>query len=199
MEQNKLDDEALDIIFREARTHTAWNGKNIEESLVKAVYDIMKFGPTSANTCPARFVFVKSKEAKERLKPHLDKGNVDKTMAAPLTAIIAYDLKFYEKTDKLAPHNPAGVRSWFEGKEAYAKETAFRNGSLQGAYFMIAARALGLDCGPMSGFNQKGVKEEFFRDNDCWPNFLCNLGFGDPAKLHPRAPRLTFDEACKII
>lgn len=192
-----LDDRSFDILFREARTYNKWTGDEVSDVLIKAVYDLMKFGPTSANSCPARFVFVKSPEAKARLKPHLDGGNVKKTMAAPLTAIIAYDLKFYDHLPKLFPHDDA--RSWFAGKEEAIKQTAFRNGSLQGAYMMMAARGLGLDCGPMSGFNQAGVKAEFFSDNEYWPNFLCNIGYGDSSEMAPRNPRLGFDEACKII
>lgn len=192
-----LDDRSFDILFREARTYNSWTSEEVSDVLIRAVYDLMKFGPTSANCCPARFVFVKSPEAKARLKPHLDAGNAEKTMAAPLTAIVAYDLKFYDHLPKLFPHTNA--RSWFVGKEEAIKQTAFRNGTLQGAYLMLAARGLGLDCGPMSGFNQAGVKAEFFADNDCWPNFLCNIGYGDAKDMFPRNPRLSFDEACKII
>lgn len=192
-----LDDRSFDILFREARTYNSWTSEEVSDVLIRAVYDLMKFGPTSANCSPARFVFVKSPEAKARLKPHLDAGNAEKTMAAPLTAIVAYDLKFYDHLPKLFPHTNA--RSWFVGKEEAIKQTAFRNGTLQGAYLMLAARGLGLDCGPMSGFNQAGVKAEFFADNDCWPNFLCNIGYGDAKDMFPRNPRLSFDEACKII
>lgn len=193
-----LGDEALDILFREARTHKAWNGKDVTDVLVQAVYDLMKWGPTSANCCPARFVFIKSKEAKERLKPHLDAGNVDKTMSAPIVAIIAYDMDFVSKMGKLAPHMKDPSRM-FGTDEAKLRETAFRNGTLEGGYFMLAARALGLDCGPMSGFNKDGVKAEFLSDTKYEPNFLCNLGYGDTAQLFPRAPRLEFDEACEIL
>jgi 3-hydroxypropanoate dehydrogenase len=193
-----LNDEALDTLFREARTHRQWQDREVTDVLLQAVYDLMKFGPTSANCCPARFVFVKSQAAKERLKPHMDEGNVEQTMKAPVTAIIAYDMKFYEHMGKLFPHEPT-ARSWFEGKPEAIKATAFRSGSLQGAYFMLAARALGLDCGPMSGFNAAGVKKEFFPDQDVEVNFLCNLGYGDPAKLHKRGPRFTFDEVGKIV
>ncbi len=192
-----LDDRSFDILFREARTYNSWMPDEVSDVLIRAVYDLMKFGPTSANCCPARFVFVKSPEAKARLKPHLDAGNAEKTMAAPLTAIVAYDLKFYDHLPKLFPHTNA--RSWFVGKEEAIRQAAFQNGTLQGAYLMLAARGLGLDCGPMSGFNQAGVKAEFFADNDCWPNFLCNIGYGDAKDMFPRNPRLSFDEACKII
>jgi 3-hydroxypropanoate dehydrogenase len=189
--------DALDTMFLKARTYSSFQKKDVPDDLLHKLHDTLKFGPTSANCCPARFIFVKSKEAKERLKPHLDEGNRDKTMAAPVTAIIGYDLKFYEHMKKLFPHTDA--RSWFEGKPEKIKYTAFQNGTLQGAYLIMAARALGLDCGPMSGFNIEGVKKEFFEDTDIVPNFLCNLGYGDASKLHPRSPRFEFDETSKII
>ncbi|MCB1580239.1 MAG: malonic semialdehyde reductase [Rhodospirillales bacterium] len=192
-----MDEKMKDLLFREARTHNVWLEKDVPDALLREIYDLMKFGATAANSCPARIVFVKTPEAKARLKPHLDEGNVEKTMAAPVTAIIAHDLEFYEKLSQLFPH--ADARSWFAGNEALIAESAFRNGSLQGAYFMIAARGLGLDCGPMSGFDAAGVKDEFFADSAVQPNFLCNLGYGDASALHPRAPRLTFDEACSIL
>lgn len=195
---NILDDQALDILFREARTHRKWQNKEVSDVLIKAVYDLMKLGATEANTCPARFVFVKTPEAKMRLKPHLDAGNVDKTMTAPLTAIIAYDIKFYELMPKLFPHEPT-ARSWFEGKEEKIKLVTMRNSSLQAAYLMLAARALGMDCGPMGGFNAEGVDKEFFPDGQYKVNFLCNIGYGDPSALFPRGPRLSFDEACEIL
>lgn len=198
MSQKILGDEALDILFREARTYRVWKDKDVTDVLVQAVYDLMKFGPTSANCCPARFVFVKSKEAKERLKPHLDQGNVDKTMSAPITAIIAYDLEFYEHMDKLAPHRKK-ARDLFANDKPHIQENAFRNGTLQGGYFILSARALGLDCGPMSGFSQEGVKKEFFAGNNYWPNFLCNLGYGNGEKMPPRSPRFAFDEVCEIL
>ncbi len=197
MSEDILSDRDLDIILREARTHSAWQDKPVSEVIMRAVYDLMKFGPTSANCSPARFVFVSSKEAKERLKPHLDAGNVDKTMSAPVTVIIGHDMKFYDHLPKLFPHTDA--KSWFEGNDDLISATAFRNGSLQGGYFMIAARALGLDCGPMSGFDPDGVKKEFFAGTDIVPNFLCNLGYGDSSKLFPRSPRLEFDEICDIL
>jgi 3-hydroxypropanoate dehydrogenase len=192
-----VSDEGLDLILRKARTHSNWQGRPVPESLLKQVYDLTKMGPTSANTSPARFVFVVSKEAKERLKPALAPGNVEKTMTAPVTVIIAHDLEFYEKLPKLFPHTDA--KSWFAGNPPLIQESAFRNGTLQGAYFMIAARALGLDCGPMSGFNSAKVDEIFFKGTSWKSNFLCNLGIGDASKLHPRQPRLEFDEACKIL
>ncbi len=192
-----LSDESLDILFRGARTYNGWEDRDVSEVLLQAVYDLMKWGPTSANCCPARFLFVKTPEAKERLRPHLMEGNMVKTMSAPVTAIITYDLKFYEKLDFLFPHTNAG--SWFEGKHRTIYDTSFRNGTLQGAYLMIAARALGLDCGPMSGFDPEGVKDEFFPDEEVTVNFLCNIGYGDERSLHPRSPRFGFDEVCKII
>ena len=197
MKPGILDDKALDILFRTARTHSHWQDKEVSNVLLQAVYDLVKMGPTSANTSPARFLFLKTPAAKERLKPYLDKGNVEKTMAAPVTVVIAHDLEFYEKLPKLFPHTDA--RSWFAGNDALIKTTAFRNGTLQGGYLIMAARALGLDCGPMPGFNAQGVKDEFFKGQNVEVNFLCNLGYGDAAKLFPRSPRLDFDEACKIL
>ncbi|MGH6949071.1 MAG: malonic semialdehyde reductase [Kiloniellales bacterium] len=193
-----LSDQALDILFRAARTHSHWqaDGK-ITTVLLEAVYDLLKMAPTSGNCSPGRFVFVVSKEAKERLRPALDNGNVRQTMEAPATAIVAYDLEFHERLPRLSPHNDA--RSWFVGKPKLIEETAFRNGSLQGAYLILAARALGLDCGPMSGFDRRKVDAAFFPDGRWRSNFLCNLGSGDPAALRPRAPRLEFDEACKVL
>ncbi len=193
-----LDDQALDTLFREARSFSKWQDKDVSEILVKAVYDLMKFGPTEANSCPARFVFVKSDEAKARLIPHLDGGNVDKVKTAPLTAIIAHDMKFYDQLGKLFPHAP-GAREWFAGNDEKIKQVAFRNSSLQAAYLMIAARALGLDCGPMAGFNAEGINQEFFPDGQYKVNFICALGYGDKATLFPRNPRLSFDEACEIL
>ncbi len=193
----RINDQAMDTIFHNARTHNGWLNKPVADSLLQQVHDLMKWGPTSANCCPARITFVKSKEAKERLKPCLDAGNVEKTMTAPATAIIAMDMEFYEKLPRLFPH--ADARSWFKGNEALIKSTAFRNSSLQGAYFIIAARSLGLDCGPMSGFNSDKLDAEFFKGTNWKSNFLCNIGHGDPAKLYPRSPRLDFDEACKVL
>lgn len=198
METDILSDRSLDVLFRQARTHSAWKAGNVSDVLLQALYDLMKWGPTSANCSPARFVFVKSKEAKEKLRPCLAEGNVDKTMAAPVTVIIAQDVEFYKHLPKLFPHTDA--KSWFEGKPDYIRETAFRNSSLQGAYLILAARALGLDCGPMSGFDAEALNKAFFADRPHYrANFLCNIGYGDPAKLHPRGPRLAFDEACDIL
>ncbi len=194
----QLDDASLDLIFRTARTHNGWQDKPVSDDLLMQVYDLAKWGPTSTNCSPMRVVFVRSKEAKEKLAPCMDKGNLEKTMAAPATAILAYDLEFYEKLPVLSPHNNA--RSWFAGpgKEQNNQTVAFRNGTLQAGYFLLAARSLGLDCGPMSGFNNAKVDEAFFAGTKWKSNFLCNLGYGDPAKLYPRGPRLAFSEACRI-
>jgi 3-hydroxypropanoate dehydrogenase len=191
-----LDDAALAQLFTEARTHNAWLDKPVEDALLQRVYDLAKMGPTSANCSPARFVFVKSKEAKEKLRPTLIEGNVDKTMSAPVTVILASDQRFYDKLPYLFPHTDA--RSWFAGNDAAIESTAFRNSSLQGAYLMLAARALGLDCGPMSGFDPAKLDEAFFAGTPLRSNFLINLGHGDPAALFPRSPRLAFDEAARI-
>jgi len=192
-----LNDEALDIIFRNARTHISWLDKPVSDDQLRQIYDLMKWGPTSANCSPARISFLRTREAKERLRPFLSPNNVDKTMAAPVTAIIGYDLKFYEHLPRLFPNNPA-ARGWFADSPALAETTAFRNGSLQGGYFILAARAVGLDCGPMSGFDNAKVDAEFF-PSTVKSNFLCNLGYGDHSKLFPRNPRLEFDETCKLL
>ena len=193
-----LSSQELDILFRNARTHSVWRDKTVDDALLMQVYDLAKLGPTSANMCPLRIVFVKSHEAKERLKPALDAGNVDKTMKAPVTAIIGMDVRFYEKLPELFPH--ADAKAWFKDLPVSVLEAiALRNSSLQGAYFMIAARSLGLDCGPMSGFDNAKVDEAFFAGTTVKSNFLCNIGYGDASKLHPRSPRLTFEEACKIV
>jgi len=192
-----INDEALDTIFRKARTQNKWLDKPVSPALLMAVYDLMRWGPTSANMSPAHITFVVSKAAKERLKPFLSEGNRAKTMAAPATAIIAYDLNFPERMPKLFPHAP-DAKNWFKDPEI-AKVHAFRNGTLQGAYFIIAARALGLDCGPMSGFDNAGVDREFFSNSSFRSNFLCSVGYGDPAGVFARSPRLSFDEACEIL
>lgn len=192
-----LSDEGLDLIFRAARTHRAWRDETVSDVLLEAVYDLAKMGPTSGNCSPMRLVFVRSAEAKERLRPALDAGNLEKTMRAPVTVIVGHDMEFYEKLPRLSPHVDA--RSWFVGNDPLIAETAFRNGSLSGAYFMLAARALGLDCGPMSGFDREKVDAAFFPDGRVRSNFLCNLGYGDPDALHPRAPRLEFAEACQFV
>jgi 3-hydroxypropanoate dehydrogenase len=190
----RLGDTVLKQLFLEARTHRAWLPREVPDSLLKELVELMKMGPTSYNCLPARVIFVKSKAAKERLKPHLSSGNVDKTMAAPATAIIAHDLKFHA-------HPPKGqdALAVFEGKPELALTAALRNGSLQGGYFMLAARALGLDVGGMSGFDNAGVDKEFFAGTDIKSNFLCNVGFGDPAALRPRGPRFAFDEIAQIL
>ena len=192
-----ITEEALEQIFIKARTHSVWLAEPVSDELLHRIYDLMKWGPTSANCCPARIVFVKSREAKGKLLPCMAEGNVEKTKAAPVTAIIAQDMEFYEKLPKLFP--PAPARSWFAGNQPLIESTAFRNGSLQGAYFMIAARSLGLDCGPMSGFDNAKVDASFFHGTSWKSNFICNLGYGDSGKLYPRSPRLGFEEACKIL
>lgn len=191
-----LTDEALDTLFRTARTHNELTGEVSDETL-RRLYDLLKFGPTSANSCPARFLFLKSREAKEKLRPALDEGNRDKTMRAPVTVIVGYDLGFHDKLPFLFPHTDA--REWFAGKEESIRVTAFRNGTLQGAYLILAARALGLDCGPMSGFDNAMVDAAFFAGTRIRSNFLVNLGYGRVETLFPRSPRLPFDEAARIL
>lgn len=192
-----LSDSGLDLLFREARTHNGWQDKEVSDVLLQAVFDLAKMGPTSANCSPMRVLYLKSPEAKEKLRPALIEGNVEKTMAAPVVAVIGHDLEFHEHLPKLFPHTDA--RAWFLGNDPLIETTAFRNGSLQGAYFILAARALGLDCGPMSGFDNAQVDAAFFADGKVKSNFLCNLGYGDPSKLFPRSPRFAFDEVCKIL
>lgn len=195
----RLSDEALDLIFREARTHNAWLAEPVSDDLLRQLYDLAKLGPTSANTNPMRVVFVRSSEAKERLKPALAPGNVDKTMSAPVCAIVATDYQFYEFVPKLFPHNPDFGKSFtLPGKEEFTRTHAFRNATLQAGYLILAARALGLDCGPMSGFDNAKVDAAFFPDGRWKSNFLLNLGHGDASKVHPRGPRLSFEEACRI-
>jgi len=193
----QLDDRSLDIIFREAHTHSNWLDKPVSDALLHQIYDLMKWAPTSANCCPGRFVFVRSAEAKQRLLPLMAPGNVEKTRTAPVTAIVGYDTEFYEKLPKLYP--PADARSWFVGNQPLIDTTAFRNGTLQGAYLLIAARALGLDAGPMSGFDNEKVDKEFFAGTKIKSNFVINLGYGDSSKLFPRSPRLPFEEAAQIL
>ena len=194
-----VNDEALDVLFKKARTFRKWRPGAVTPQLLMAVYDLMRWGPTTSNTSPARFHFVVSQSAKERLKPHLSKGNVEHTMAAPATAIVAYDLKFFEQMGKLAPTNPTAKESWLQKNASDVEEAAFRSGTLQGGYFILAARALGLDCGPMSGFDNKGVDKEFFSGTTLKSNFLCNIGYGAEDGVRARAPRLDFDEACRIL
>ncbi|HEY5610128.1 MAG TPA: malonic semialdehyde reductase [Thermoanaerobaculia bacterium] len=208
----RLSDEALDVLFREARTHNGWLDAPVTDEMLGELYDVLKWGPTSANGNPARFVFIRTREGKERLRPALAPGNVDKTMSAPVTVIVAYDLLFFEKLTKLFPHNTK-MREMFASAPQLVESTAKRNSSLQGAYLILAARALGLDCGPMSGFDnakvdreffgagkeRAGCEQEFFPEGHVRSNFLINVGFGDRAKLYPRAARLDFSEACLLL
>jgi len=199
----QLSEDSLDILFRHARTHSAWLDEPVSDDVLRRIYDLMKWGPTSANSCPARILFLRTPAAKQRLLPALSSGNVEKTMKAPVTAILAYDLAFYEKMPKLFPHKPA-MRDLFANSPDLAKITSFRNGTLQGGYFILAARSVGLDCGPMSGFDNAKVDREFFPSDATSKariesNFLCNLGYGDAVRLPPRKPRLDFDEACQLL
>jgi 3-hydroxypropanoate dehydrogenase len=193
----RASDDALDLLFREARTYRSWKPEPVSTELLRQVYELAKWGPTANNACPMRIVFLHGEAAVARLLPALSSGNVEKSRTAAAVAIVAYDTEFFEKLPVLSPHGD--VRASFAGKPEYIKETAFRNGSLQGAYFMLAARALGLDCGPMSGFDTEKVNAEFFPDGKWRVNFVCNLGYGDPSDLRPRAPRLDFDEACVVL
>jgi len=195
-----IDQAALDQLFLEARSQNGWADDQpaITDELLHQLYDLLKWGPTSANCSPARFVFVRSAEGKEKMRPALSSGNTDKTMAAPVTVIVAYDSEFYEKLPQLFPHSP-DAKNWFTTSEELAHETAFRNGTLQGAYLIMAARALGLDCGPMSGFDNAKLDEAFFAGTTWRSNFLVNLGKGDPSKLFDRHPKLPFDEGCRIV
>jgi 3-hydroxypropanoate dehydrogenase len=194
---NRISDQALDQLFREARTHTAWLPKAVPLEILRETYELSRMGPTSANSSPGRFVFITTAEAKNRLLPALAPGNVEKTRSAPVTVIVAYDTEFHENLPKLFPQ--ADMRSYFVGNKPLIEETGFRNSSLQGAYLMLAARALGLDCGPMSGFDAAKVNAEFFADGKWKANFLCNLGYGDHSKLFPRNPRLDFEQACQVL
>jgi 3-hydroxypropanoate dehydrogenase len=194
-----IDAKSLDTLLRGARTHNVWQDKPVSEDQLRQIHEIMKWGPTSTNCQPARIVFVRSREGKEKLRPALSPGNLDKTMAAPVTAIIAYDSQFYEHMPRIFPHNPA-AQSLYSGedKKEHALRTAFRNGSLQGAYFIIAVRAVGLDAGAMSGFNNAVVDQAFFPDGRYKSNFLCNIGYGDHSKLFNQNPRLAFDDVCSF-
>jgi len=207
-----LNDAALDQLFREARSHNGWLNKPVSDDTLRQLYELTKWGPTSANSSPARFVFLRTREAKERLRPALAPMNVEKVLSAPVTAIIAYDLRFYEKMPKLFPHNKS-MAELFAKNPQLVEATARRNSTLQGAYMMMAARALGLDAGPLSGFDNakvdevffdagrecEGCDQEFFPEGHVKSNFLCNLGYGDPSKLFPRLPRLKFEEACTLL
>ena len=192
-----LDNAALATLFTDARTHNGWQNKPVSDELCKRIYDLTKWGSTSANCSPARIVFVKSAPEKDKLVACMAPGNQEKTKAAPVTAIIGMDTEFYEKLPQLFPH--ADAKSWFVGNQPLIDGTAFRNSSLQGAYLMLASRALGLDCGPMSGFDADKINATFFANSSVKVNFVCNLGYGDASKLFPRSPRLAFDEACKIV
>lgn len=199
-EGNGISGKALAQLFRDARTHNAWTATPVADETLQALYELMKWGPTSANCSPLRILFLKSEEQKRRLEPMLSEGNRAKSMAAPVVAILAYERKFYDRLGELFPHAPA-MRDLFAGEKnrSKAETAALRNSSLQGGYFILAARALGLDCGPMSGFNAKAVDNCWFPENDCHVNFICNLGYGNPDGLRPRSPRLRFDDACKIL
>ena len=192
-----LSDIALAQLFTEARTRNAWSDRPVPEALLRQLYDLTKFGPTAVNNTPARFIFVTSPEAKARLSPLMSEGNRAKTLQAPVNVIIGHDIDFHEQLPKLFPHAP-GAKDWF-ADEAGRRESAFRNASLQGGYFLLAARALGLDVGPMSGFDAAGVKAEFFAGTSVEPNFIVNLGYGTDENLFPRSPRLTFEEAATIL
>lgn len=192
-----LDKNTLDTLFYNARSHNGWLNQDISEHQIHQIYDLMKFAPTAANTCPARIIFVRSDEAKAKLSPHLDEANIEKAMSAPAVAIIAYDTEFYEKLDYLFPHTDA--KSWYAGKPDKITAVGSMNATLQGAYFMLAVRSVGLDCGPMGGFNADTLDAEFFPDGKTKSIFICGIGYGDVSKIFPRSPRLDFDEACKII
>ncbi|MEK9672034.1 MAG: malonic semialdehyde reductase [Rhodospirillaceae bacterium] len=192
-----LNAAGMDLLFNDARTHNTWEDTPVAAADLRKIWDLTKMGPTSANCSPARVVFVQSSKAKEKLKPCLAPGNVDKTVSAPVTAIIGHDMEFYEKLPELFPHTDA--RPWFAGNDALIAETAFRNGTLQGAYFIMAARAYGFDCGPMSGFDQEKVNAEFFAGTKVRANFLCNIGHGKPDDLFPRSPRMSFDDSCRVM
>ncbi len=193
-----LNDPALDQLLRAAHTAQAWRDEPVSEQTLRALYDLVKWGPTSANCSPARYVFITTDAAKERLRPSLADVNLEKTLAAPVTVLIGFDMQFYELLPKLFPFAP-DANTWFTGSEQLIHDTAFRNGTLQGGYFILAARALGLDCAPMSGFDNAVADAEFFPDGRYKSNFLCCLGYGDQSANMPRAPRLEFDEACQLL
>lgn len=197
MTHQPLPDASLDQVFRNARSQNGWKETPVSETLLRAVYDLARLGPTSANCSPARFVFCATDDAKRKLAALSSSGNAPKILAAPVTVIIGHDLKFYDKIPELFPHNP-GAKDWFTSSEKLAETTAFRNGTLQGAYLMLAARALGLDCGPMSGFDNAKVDEAFFAGTSVKSNFICSFGEGDPSKIFDRSPRLSFEDACRI-
>lgn len=192
-----LDNTSLDTLFREARSFSYWQDKPVSEEQLHALYELMKWGPTAANCCPARLVFIKSEAGKEKLRPSLDEGNVHKCMSAPVVVVVAMDMEFYEKLPRLYPH--ADARSWFAGKPEKIRNGAMLNTTLEGAYMMMAARSLGLDCGPMTGFDKEKLDAEFFPDGKLKSLFICALGYGQRERLHPRGPRLDFDEVCRIV
>ncbi len=192
-----LNDTTIETLFTQARTHNAWLDKPVTDTQLHQIYDLMRWGPTSANCSPARIVFIRSPEAKAQLLECMAPGNLEKTRAAPVTAIVGMDMAFYEKLPQLFPH--ADAKSWFEGNQPLIEATAFRNSSLQGGYFIMAARAVGLDCGPMSGFDPEKINANFFSGTSVKANFICNLGYGDPAALFTRSPRLSFGEACRVL
>ena len=192
-----IDQKALDTLFNEAHTQNGWQDKPVDPALLHQLYDLLKMAPTSANCQPLRVVFVTSKEAKEKLKPILAEGNREKTMHAPVVAILGMDMEFYNELPRLFPHTDA--KSWFAGNQELIDKTAFRNSSIQGGYFILASRAVGLDCGPMSGFDNDAMDKAFFAGTSIKSNFICALGYGDPAKVHPRSPRPKFEEFCKIV
>lgn len=191
-----LNETALNTLFLQARTQQGWHDRPVSDAQLQQIYDLMKWGPTSANCSPARIVFVKSAEAKEKLLACMNAGNVEKTRTAPVTAIIGMDMEFYEKLPQLYPH--ADARSWFAGNQPVIEATAMRNSSLQGGYFIMAARAVGLDCAPMSGFDAEKLNAAFFAGTSVKANFVCSIGYGDSSKVYARGPRLDFDEACRI-
>jgi len=195
--ENKLEPSALELLFTEARSHDVWLDKPVSDETIDEIYHILKMGPTSANSCPARFVFVTSEAAKLELKKCLAEGNIEKSMTAPVVAIVGMDMEFYEQLPMLFPHTDA--RSWYAGKEDKIFDAAFRNSSLQGAYLIMAIRSLGLDAGPMSGFDSDKLDATFFPDGKIKSNFICAFGYGDETKLHPRGPRLAFSDACEIV
>ena len=194
---NLLDPAGRDLLFNDARTHNGWTSEPVSDDTLRELFDLLKMAPTSANCSPGRFLFLRSPESRQRLAPALLPGNLEKTLAAPVTVIVAHDLAFHEQLPTLFPH--ADARSWFAGNDELIRATALRNGTLQGAYLIMAARAVGLDCGPMSGFDNEKVDAEFFAGTPWRSNFLCNLGHGDPSKLFPRSPRLRFDDSCRIL
>jgi 3-hydroxypropanoate dehydrogenase len=194
----RIDDSGLRQLFLDARTHNGWLDKPVPDSMLRELFDVVKFGPTSMNTQPMRLLFLRTAAARERLRPHLAPSNIDKTMAAPVTAVVGYDLAFHEHLPSMFPHRP-DAKVMFEGKLPLIEATAFRNSSLQGAYLIVAARALGLDCGPMSGFDNAGVDAEFFGGTQVKSNFLCNLGYGDHSKVFARSPRFDFDSVCSLL